>query len=68
MATDISHTEEIRLVRERLYCDACRAFDQRFVYFGVYHGILMDITLDRSVAEAQVRTFSFARLILLSTA
>ena len=31
---------------------------------AVYRGILIDITLDRPAAEAQLRSFSFERLIL----
>ena len=60
----ISHAEEIRLVREGLYCDACHTFDKQFVYFVVYRGILIDVTPDRETAEAQLRTFSFERLLL----
>lgn len=40
----IGHAEELRLVREGLYCDACHAIDQQFVYLAVYRGILVDIT------------------------
>ena len=60
----IGHAEEIRLVREGLYCEACQAIDQQWVYLAVYRGILIDITLDRTTAEAQLRSFSFERLIL----
>ena len=60
----IAHVEEIRIVRESLHCDAYHAFDQQFVYLAVYRGILVDIALDLTTAEAQLRTFSFERLIL----
>ncbi len=51
-------------MREGLYCHACRAFDKQFVYLVVYRGILADITFDLPAAEAQLRSFSFERLIL----
>lgn len=61
----IAHAEEIRVVREDLYCDACHAFNQQFIYLAVYRGILVDIALDLATAETQLRTFSFERLIFL---
>ncbi|MBP1464217.1 hypothetical protein EYB53_000715 [Candidatus Chloroploca sp. M-50] len=60
----VGHAEELRVVRERLYCTACRAIDQQFVYFVVYRGILVDVALDLASAEAQLRSFSFERLLL----
>jgi hypothetical protein len=60
----IGHAEEIHIVREGLHCDACHAHDQQFVYLAVYRGILIDIALDLPAAEAQLRSFSFERLIL----
>ena len=60
----IGHAEEIHIVREGLYCNACHAYDQQFVYLAVYRGILVDIALDLPAAEAQLRSFSFERLIL----
>ncbi len=60
----IGHAEEIHIVREGLYCDACHAYDRQFVYLAVYRGILVDIALDLATAESQLRTFSFERLIL----
>ncbi len=60
----VGHAEELRIVREGLYCDACRAIDQQFVYFVVYRGILVDVALDLPAAEAQLRSFSFERLLL----
>lgn len=60
----IGHAEEIRIAREGLYCAACHAYDQQFVYLAVYRGMLVDIALDLPAAEAQLRSFSFERLIL----
>ena len=60
----VGHAEEIRIVRESLYCDACPAIDQQFVYFVVYRGILVDVAPDLAAAEAQLRSFSCERLIL----
>jgi hypothetical protein len=60
----VGHAEEIRIVRERIYCNACRGVYQPSVYFVVYRGILVDVALDLPAAEAQLRSFSFERLIL----
>lgn len=60
----IGHAEELRIVREGLYCEGCRVFDRQYVYFVVYRGILTDITLDLPTAENRLREFSFDRLLL----
>jgi hypothetical protein len=60
----VGHAEEIRIVRESLYCNACRTYDQQWIYLVVYRGILTDIAFDLATAEAQLRTFSFERLLL----
>jgi len=58
------HAEEIRIVREELYCDACRNLTGQFVYLVVYRGILADIASDLPTAEARLRDFSMERLLL----
>lgn len=60
----VGHAEEIRIVREDLYCHACRSYDRQCVYLAVYRGILVDIAPDLPTAEAQLRGFSFERLLL----
>ena len=60
----IGHAEEIRVVREDLFCDACHAYNKQFVYLVVYRGILIDIALDLPAAEPQLHSFSFERLLL----
>jgi len=60
----IAHAEELRIVREGLYCEKCRVMDEQHVYFVVYRGILTDITQDLAEAERQLRSFSFERLLL----
>ena len=60
----VGHAEEIRIVREGLFCDACHAYDEQFVYLVVYRGILVAVAADLATAEAQLRSFSFERLIL----
>lgn len=60
----VGHAEEIRIVRERIYCNVCRGVDLPSVYFVVYRGILVDVALDLPAAEAQLRSVSFERLIL----
>jgi len=60
----IGHAEELRIVREGLYCEKCRVFDRQYVYFVVYRGILTNITQDLGEAERQLRSFSFERLLL----
>jgi hypothetical protein len=60
----VGHAEELRIVRESLYCNACRTVDRQWLYLVVYRGILADIALDLATAETQLRTFSFERLLL----
>ena len=60
----VGHAEEIRIVRETLYCEACRTLDRQAVYLVVYRGILVDIAADLEAAEAEMRRFSLERLIL----
>ncbi len=60
----VGHAEEIRIVRESLFCDVCHVFDRQWIYLVVYRGILADIALDLATAETQLRTFSFERLLL----
>lgn len=60
----IGHAEEIRIVRESLFCNACHDFDRQWIYLVVYRGILAEIALDLATAETQLRTFSFERLLL----
>ncbi|WP_028571403.1 hypothetical protein [Desulfonatronum lacustre] len=60
----IGHAEELRIVREGLYCNACRTLNQQSVYFVVYRGILTDIAHDLAEAERHLRSFSFERLLL----
>jgi hypothetical protein len=60
----VGHAEELRIVCEGLYCDACRAIDEQFVYLVVYRGILVDVAADRETAESQLSNFSFERLLL----
>lgn len=60
----VAHAEEIRVVREGLYCHACRKFDKQFIFLAVYRGILVGVVDDMAAAEALLRTFSFEKLLL----
>jgi len=60
----VGHAEELRIVRESLFCDACHVLDRQWIYLVVYRGILADIASDLATAEAQLRSFSFERLLL----
>lgn len=59
----IAHAEEIRIVGDDLYCDACKAFTTRY-YLAVYRGVLVGIETEREAAEALLRSFSFEKLLL----
>lgn len=60
----IAHAEELRVVREGLHCDECRAMDKQFVYCVVNRGILVDIAPNLATAEAQLHNSPMERLIL----
>ncbi len=60
----IAHAEEIRIVRDELYCEQCRAFTGTYYYLAVYRGILVGIEQTREAAEAILRSFSFEKLLL----
>jgi hypothetical protein len=59
----IAHAEEIRIVGDELYCEACKAFTTRY-YLAVYRGVLVGIEQEREAAEALVRSFNFEKLLL----
>ena len=59
----IAHAEEIRIVGDDLYCDACKAFTTRY-YLAVYRGVLVGIEQEREAAEALLRSFNFEKLLL----
>jgi len=59
----VAHAEEIRIVGDDLYCDACKAFTARY-YLAVYRGVLIGIEQEREAAEALLRSFNFEKLLL----
>ena len=59
----IAHAEEIRIVGDELYCEACKAFTTRY-YLAVYRGVLVGIEQEREAAEALLRSFNFEKLLL----
>ena len=60
----VTHAEEIRIVREELYCEKCLAYDKQYIYLVIYRGILIDVVEDPAVAESLLHSFCFERLIL----
>lgn len=60
----IDHAEVIRIVREELFCESCRSFNEQWVYLVVYRGVLVDVATDLEAAEKQLHGFSFERLLL----
>lgn len=60
----ISHAEEIRVVRDELFCGHCKQFTEKYYYLAVYRGILAGIEQDLESAERRLRTFGFETLIL----
>jgi hypothetical protein len=59
----VAHAEEIRIVGDELYCEACKAFTTRY-YLAVYRGVLVGIEQEREAAEALLRSFNFEKLLL----
>ena len=60
----IAHAEEIRVVRDELFCGQCKKFTEQHYYLVVYRGILAGIEEDLESAERRLRTFGFETLIL----
>lgn len=60
----IAHAEEIRIVREELFCSQCKQFTGKNYYLAVYRGILAGIEEDLESAEHRLRTFGFETLVL----
>ena len=60
----IAHAEEIRIVRDELFCGKCTEFTGAYYYLAVYRGVLVGIEQEREAAEALLRTFSFEKLLL----
>lgn len=60
----IAHAEEIRIVRDELFCEQCKAFTGTHYYLAVYRGILVSIEQRREVAEALLHSFNFEKLLL----
>jgi len=59
----VAHAEEIRIVGDDLYCDACKAFTTRY-YLAVYRGVLIGIEQEREAAESLLGSFNFEKLLL----
>jgi len=60
----VAHAEEIRIVRDELFCGKCTAFTGAYYYLAVYRGILVGIEQEREAAEALLRSFNFEKLLL----
>ena len=60
----IAHAEEIRVVRDELFCGQCKKFTEKHYYLVVYRGILAGIEEDLENPERRLRTFGFETLIL----
>jgi len=60
----ISHAEDIRIVKEKLYCDACRGLPAGYVYFAVNRGILVGIGSSLKEAKGMVNDLSLEKMIL----
>jgi hypothetical protein len=60
----IAHAEEIRIVRDELFCGKCTEFTGAYYYLAVYRGVLVGIEQEREAAEVLLRGFNFEKLLL----
>jgi len=60
----ISHAEDIRIVKEELYCDACKELQAGYVYFAVNRGILVWIGASLKEARGMLNDLNLEKMIL----
>jgi len=60
----ISHADDIRIVKEELYCDACKELPAGYVYFAVNRGILVGIGSSLKEARGMLNDLNLEKIIL----
>ena len=60
----ISHAEDIRIIKDELFCDACSKHTGKYVYIIVVRGILLGITDTLKAAKELLNDLNLEKLIL----
>ena len=60
----VSHAEEIRVVREELFCNKCSEFDGQYVYIAVFRGILVGVADSLQEARHMLNDMNLERMLL----
>jgi len=60
----VLHAEEIRNVKEELFCEKCSKFSGQYVYIAVHRGILVGVADTLSVAQSMLNDLNLEKMIL----
>lgn len=60
----VSHAEEIRVVKEELFCNKCSEFTGQHVYIAVFRGILVGAANTLQDAQAMLNDMNLEKLTL----
>ena len=60
----ISHAEDIRIVKEELFCDKCSHFSGQYVYLAVVRGILIGVVDTLQAAQSLLNDLNLEKMIL----
>jgi len=60
----ISHAEDIRIVKEELYCNACRKLSGQYVYIAVHRGIVVGVADTLPAAQNMLNDMNLEKMIL----
>jgi hypothetical protein len=60
----VSHAEEIRVVKEELFCNKCSEFTGQYVYIAVFRGILVGMENSLQEARRLLNDMNLEKLIL----
>lgn len=60
----ISHAEDIRIVKEELFCYKCSKFEGQYVYLAVVRGILVGVADALHAAQGMLNDLNLEKMIL----
>ncbi len=60
----ISHAEDIRIVKEELFCHKCTHFSGQYVYLAVVRGILVGVANTLQAARSMLDDLNLEKMIL----
>jgi len=60
----ISHAEDIRIVKEELFCHKCSHFGGQYVYLAIVRGILVGVVDTLQAAEVMLNDLNLEKMIL----